>query len=226
MLIEDLSIAVSSVVLNSIAAFINFIPSLVGGLIILIIGLIVSAIAYRVIFGILKVVQLEKFLAKYGIVSVEGHDVEWGEILAELARWAIIIIFLVPTLSAWKLDAVNTVLNRVILYIPNVIVAVILAMVGLVIARLGYRIAHGASHNLGKGMAHTLGLVAQWSVMIFVSFLVLHQLGVAQEMLRILFGGIVAMLALAGGLAFGFGGQNTAKEITEAIWSKFKNKEH
>lgn len=222
MVIEDLSVAVSTVVLNSLAAFVNFIPSLVGGLIVLIVGLVVSAVVYRAVFGLLKVVQLEKFLAKYGIVEIEGRDVEWSEILAELARWTIIIIFLVPTLGAWKLDAVNTVLNRVILYIPNVIVAVILAMVGLVIARLGYRIAHGASHNLGKGLSHTIGLVAQWSIMVFVGFLVLHQLGVAQEMLRILFGGIVAMIAIAGGLAFGLGGQGTAKQILEMVWEKFR----
>lgn len=222
MVFEDLSTAVSSVVLNSLAAFVNFIPSLVGGLIVLIIGLVISAVIYRVIFGLLKVVQLEKLLARYGIVEIEGRDVEWSEILAELARWTVVIIFLVPTLSAWKLGAVNTVLNRVILYIPNVIVAVILAMVGLVIARLGYRIAHGASQNMGKSLSHTIGLVAQWSIMIFVVFLVLHQLGVAQEMLRILFGGIVAMIAIAGGLAFGLGGQGTAKQILEIIWEKFR----
>lgn len=222
MIVEDLSVSVSTVVLNSLAAFVNFIPNLVGGLIVLILGLIVSAVVYRVIFGLLKVIQLEKFLARYGIVEIEGRDVEWSEVLAELARWTVIIIFLVPTLSAWKLDAVNTVLNRVILYIPNVIVAVILAMVGLVIARLGYRLAHGAAHNMGKGMAHTIGLVAQWSIMVFVAFLVLHQLGVAQEMLRILFAGIVAMIAIAGGLAFGFGGQGTAKQIVEMVWEKFK----
>jgi hypothetical protein len=222
MIVEELSTAVSSVILNSAAAFVNFIPNLVGGLIILIIGLIVAAVVYRAVFGILKTVQLEKLLARYGIVEIEGRDVEWSEILSELARFSIIIIFLVPTLQAWKLDAVNTVLNRVILYIPNVIVAVILAMVGLVIAKLGYRIAHGASRNMGKNLAHTVGLVAQWSIMIFVSFLVLHQLGVAQEMLRILFAGIVAMFAVAGGLAFGLGGQNTAKQILDMVWEKFR----
>lgn len=219
---EDLSTAVSTIVLNSVATFINFIPNLVGGLLILIIGLVVAAVVYRVIFGLLKTVQLEKILARYGIVEIEGRDVEWSEILAELARFSVIIIFLVPTFSAWKLGAVNTVLNRVLLYIPNVIVAVILAMIGLVIAKLGYRIAHGTSQNLGKNMSHTIGLVAQWSILIFVTFLVLHQLGVAQEMLRILFGGIVAMIAIAGGLAFGLGGQHTAREILAMIWEKFK----
>ena len=221
---EDLTIAVSSVVLNSLVSFINFIPSLIGGLIILIIGLVLAAVAYRVIFGLLKMIQLEKFLARYGVTQIEGKDVEWSEILAEITRWAIVIIFLIPALQAWRLEAVNTVLNRVILYIPNVIVAVILATVGLAIAKLAYKIAFSASKSLDRHLAHTVALVAQWSITIFIGFLVLHQLGVAQELLRILFAGLVAMVALAGGLAFGFGGQHTAKEILESVVKKFENK--
>ena len=95
-------------------------------------------------------------------------------------------------------------------------------LVGMVFARLGYKIASSMSKNLGKQLAHTVGLIAQWSIVIFVGFLVLHQLGVAQELLRILFGGIVAMLTIAGGLAFGLGGKETAKEILESIAKKFR----
>ena len=222
MSIEDLSIAVSSVVLNAIADFVSFIPSLVGGLIVLLIGLVLGAIVYRVVMGGLKAVQMEKFLARYGIVKVEGHEIEWPEILAEIARWSIIVIFLIPTFQAWRLDAVNTVLNRVVLYIPNVIVAVVLAIIGLVFAKLAYKIAFGASRTLGRNLSHTVGLVAQYAITIFVGFLVLHQLGVAQELLRILFAGMVAMVALAGGLAFGFGGQETAKGILNSVLERFK----
>jgi len=218
---EDLSIEVLSAVLNSLAAFINFIPSLVGGLIVLVIGLVIAAVVYRVIVTALRTAQIEKYLAKYGITKVDGHDVEWSQILAELARWSIIIIFLIPTLEAWRLGAVNNVLNRVILYIPNVIVAVILALVGLVFAKLGYRVTYSASRSLGKDLAHTVALVAQWSLTVFVAFLVLHQLGVAQELLRILFGGMVAMVAIAGGIAFGLGGQETARKVLQSAWDKF-----
>jgi hypothetical protein len=220
--VEDLSTAVSSVVLNALSTFVNFIPSLVGGLIILTIGLVVAAVVSRLVVGILKAVQLEKLLTKYGIVKLEGKEIEWSDILAELARWSIIIVFLIPTLSAWRLGAVNTVINRVLLYIPNVIVAVVLAIIGMVIAKLAYRITYSASHSLGRDTAHTVALVAQWSLIIFVGFLVLHQLGVAQELLRILFAGIVAMLAIAGGLAFGLGGQGTAKTLLESLLERFK----
>lgn len=221
MSVEDLSSSVSSAVLSSLASFINFVPAIIGGLIILTIGLIIAAVVYRVIIAFLKAVQLEKYLAKYGITKIEGKDIEWSEILAEIARWSIIIVFLVPTFSAWRLDAVNTVINRLVLYIPNVIVAVILAIVGLVFAKLAHKIAYTTSRSLGRNLAHTVAMVAQWSLTIFVGFLVLHQLGVAQELLRILFGGLVAMVAVAGGLAFGLGGQETAKKVLETVWNKF-----
>ena len=127
MSVEDLSIAVTSVVINAIADFVNFVPALVGGLIVLVIGLILGAVAYRLVMGVLKAVQLEKFLAKYGITQVEGHEIEWSEILSEITRWSIIVVFLIPTFQAWRLESVNVVLNRVVLYVPNVIVAVVTA---------------------------------------------------------------------------------------------------
>lgn len=222
MSIEDLSTTISSAVIGAFAAFIGFLPQLVGGLIVLAIGLVLGAVTYRVIVGLLKAVRFEKFLAKYGISQIEGREVGWSEILAELGRWLVIIVFLIPALQTWQLDAVNSILSRLILYIPNVIVAVVLAMVGLVFAKLAYKIAYSSSRSLGRDLAHSVALVARWSILIFVGFLVLHQLGVAQELLRILFAGVVAMLALAGGLAFGLGGQGVARSLLDSVWEKFK----
>ena len=224
MSIEDLGTGVSSVVLGTFANFIAYLPSFVGGLIVLVLGLVIAAVAYRVVMGVLKAIQFEKFLARYGVTTIEGRNIEWTEILAELVRWTIIIVFLIPTLQTWKLDAVNSVLSRVLLYIPNVIVAVVLAIVGLVFAKLAYQIAYNTSRSLGKDSAHTVGLVARWSILIFVAFLVLHQLGVAQQLLQILFGGVVAMFAIAGGLAFGLGGQGVARTLLDSVWDKFKGK--
>src|SRR3989344_1393874 len=160
MSVENLSTTVATVVLGSLYNLLNFIPALIGGLIILTVGLILAAVAYRVVAGVLKAAQIEKFLAKYGVTKIEGRDIEWSEILAELTRWSIIIVFLIPTLQAWRLEAVNVVLNRVILYIPNVIVAVVLAIVGLAIAKIAYRVSFGAGRSLGTHFAHTVALVA------------------------------------------------------------------
>ncbi|MBI3341645.1 hypothetical protein HY024_00820, partial [Candidatus Curtissbacteria bacterium] len=116
MSIEDLSTTVTAAVVGAFADFVSFLPQLIGGLIILAIGLVIGAIFYRVIIGVLKALRFENFLNRYGISKIEGHEVGWSEILAELARWMVIIVFLVPALQTWQLDAVNTVLSRVILY--------------------------------------------------------------------------------------------------------------
>ena len=76
MSIEDLSTSVASVVVSSLATFIAFIPALIGGFIVLAIGLVLGAIVYRAVIGILKAAQVEKFLEKYGIVRVEGKEMQ------------------------------------------------------------------------------------------------------------------------------------------------------
>jgi hypothetical protein len=60
-------------------------------------------------------------------------------------------------------------------------------------------------------------MVGRWAVLIFVFLVVLNQLGIASDLIRILFAGIVAMVALAGGLAFGLGGKEAAKDIIEKL---------
>lgn len=220
--LEDLSTSVTTAVVGSVANLINYLPSFIGGLIVLLVGIIFGAVTYRVILGFLKALQIEKFLARYGVSKIEGHQIQWPEILAELIRWTIIIVFLVPALESWQLGAVNTVLSRVILYIPNVIVAVTLALIGMVFGKIAYRLTYSAGSSLGHNTAHILALVARWSLLVFVAFLVLNQLGVAQDLIRILFAGIVLMLALAGGLAFGLGGQHVAKALLETIVERFK----
>lgn len=222
MTLDDLGTSVSTAVLGTFANFVSYLPSFIGGLIVLAVGLVIAAVVHRVIIGILNAIRFEKFLNRYGISQVEGQNIAWTEILAELARWSIIIVFLIPTLQTWQLDAVNAVLSSVLLYIPNVIAAVVMAIVGLVFAKLAYKVAYNTARSLGRDSAHTVGLVARWSILIFVAFLVLHQLGVAQQLLQILFAGVVAMLALAGGLALGLGGQGVARTFLDSVWEKFK----
>lgn len=222
MSIEELSTSVSTAILGSLANLADYLPGFIGGFIVLLIGIIIGAIAYRVVLGFLRALNIENFLARYGVSKIEGHQISWAEILAELLRWTVIIVFLVPALESWRLNAVNIVLSRLILYIPNVIVAVVLALFGIVFSKIAYRLSYSASSSLGKHSAHVVALVARWSILVFITFLVLHQLGVAQELLRILFAGIVVMLAFAGGLAFGLGGQGVARELLEAVAERFK----
>lgn len=204
---------------SAFLTIVNFVPRFISGLIVLILGLIIASFLKQILLEIFKIIKLENLLKKYGVPeSTDG--LTWSAILAELAKWFVIILFLVPTVDAWGLSRFVEVLNNLLLYLPNVFVGVLLLLVGFVIARLVYNLLLASIHGVSKDMAKTFANVGRWSVMVFVILIVLNQLGIASDLIRILFAGFVAMLALAGGLAFGLGGRDTAKELLE----KLKNK--
>lgn len=222
MTVDEVTTSVTTVVITTLTALSEFIPRLIGGLVVLIIGLVIAAVVDRLVITLLKAIRFETFLKRYGLSQVEGTEVSWSQVLAELARWTIIIVFLIPTMQVWGIGGATGVLNQILLYIPNVVIAVIIALVGLVFAKLAHDTTLSATKSLGKDLAHTTALIARWSIIIFVALVVLNQLGVAADLIKILFTGFVAFLAIAGGLAFGLGGSDTAKEILNSLKEKFK----
>jgi len=222
MTVDEVATSVTTVVVTALSALAEFIPRLVGGLVVLIIGLVIAAIVDRLVIAVLKTIRFENFLKRYGLSEVEGQAVSWSQVLAELARWSVIIVFLIPTLQVWGIGGATAVLNQILLYIPNVVIAVIIALVGLVFARLAHNTTFSATKSLGTDLAHTAALIARWAIIVFVALIVLNQLGVAADLIKILFTGFVAFLALAGGLAFGLGGSDSAKEILNSLKERFR----
>ncbi|MBI2031091.1 MAG: hypothetical protein HYT08_00590 [Candidatus Levybacteria bacterium] len=206
---------------TAVLAIAEFVPKFVLGLIVLLIGIIVASILKQVVTEIFKALKIEAFLKKYGVP--EGKDeFSWGSILSEIVRWFVIIVFLLPTADVWGLPRVDTVLNQVLLYLPNVFVAVIITLVGFVFARLAHDVILASTKGLSPETSRTVASITRWAISIFVILAALNQLGVASDLIRILFTGFVAMLAIAGGIAFGLGGQSSAKDIVEGIRNKLK----
>jgi hypothetical protein len=144
----------------------------------------------------------------------------WPDIVGTLVKWTIFLLFLLPAFDAMGLNRVTQVLNQLLLYLPNVFVAVVVLFIGLGIARLVYNIVFAAATGLGDNSARTLATVARYAIIFFVALVVLNQLGVASNLVQILFTGIIAMLALAGGLAFGIGGQEKARQLLDSLTQK------
>lgn len=199
---------------------IAFLPSFFAGLIILLIGIILGSIVKKLVVGLLDALKVESYLKKYGIT--EGKEISWTGILSEIARWAVIILFLIPTADVWRLPQITTILNSFLLYLPNVFVAAIIGFVGLILARIASDLVAASTKKLSPEASHTMASATRVAVIIFVLLAVLNQLGVAQDLVRILFTGFVAMIALAGGIAFGLGGQDAAKSLLDALRKKAK----
>lgn len=200
-------------------AVVNFIPKFLAGAVILLIGIIVASIIKQIILSVFKALKIEAFLKRYGVPEMK-QEFTWTNILSEIARWFVIIVFLIPTADVWGLPRIITVLNEFLNYLPNVFVSAVIAMVGFVFARLSHDVVLASARGVDDQTANAIASVTRWSINVFVILAVLSQLGVATDLIRILFTGLVAMLAIAGGIAFGLGGQGTAKDVVEGIRKK------
>lgn len=215
---------------NSLLTFLNstllsvaaFLPNFLAGVVILLIGVILGSIAKSVVQSVFKALNVESYLRKYGIPDAR-RDYSWTNILSEIVRWFVIILFLIPAADAWGLRQVTVLLNQFLLYLPNVFVSAIVGLVGFGVARLAYDVVLASTRDLVPEGSQTIASIAKWAILIFVLLAVLNQLGVAQDLIRILFTGFVAMIAIAGGIAFGLGGQETARMILESIYRGLQN---
>lgn len=198
-----------------------FLANFLAGIIILLIGIIVGSIVKRLVVSLFDTLRLESYLHRYGIP--EGKkEYSWANIFSEVARWFVIVMFLIPTADVWNLPQITTVLNAFLLYLPNVFVAAIIGIVGFAFANLASDIVMGSARGISPEVANLMASITRWAITIFVVLAVLTQLGVAADLIRILFTGFVAMVALAGGIAFGLGGQDTARAILESLRRKLK----
>lgn len=218
---QDINDTLLTTLNTSMQAIIAFAPKFVLGLIFLIIGIIIAAFLKQVLAELFRFFKFETYLAKYGVP--ESRDgAQWSTIVAEIARWFVIIAFLIPAADIWGLGRFASVLDGLLSYLPNVFVAVLLLLVGFAVSRLVHDLVQASVHGISKESAKSVALIARYAVLVFVFLVVLNQLGIASDLIRILFSGIVAMLAIAGGLAFGLGGKDAAKDAIEKLRKRVK----
>lgn len=202
--------------------FINYIPDFFGGLLVLLIGFFVAAFLKKILLTLLAFFRVDSLLNRTGLITQKEVRI-WQEVITELVKWTIIILFLIPTLETWGLSQATSVLNQFLFYIPNVLVAVIIGFVGIIISNLASDLVRHSIKSSGATSATTLSAFTKSTIIFFTILVMMNQLGVAQDLIRIFFTGLVAMVAIAGGLAFGLGGKDAAKEILDGIVKKLKS---
>lgn len=212
---------VNTIITDTFQKIISYLPVFTSGFLVALSGFIVAGIMKKIIYTFLRFIRIEILLEKARLI--ERSEVHlWMEILTEVLRWTIIILFLIPAFEIWGLTRASSVLNQFLFYLPNVLVAVLIAFFGLVVSNLSAQFILSSVKTLGTQTAKTFSVVVKWLVLFLSMLIVLNQLGVAQDLIKIFFTGIVAMFALAGGLAFGLGGKDVAKELLDELRKKIK----
>lgn len=212
---------INTILFDFFKNFGNYMPNLFGGLLILVVGLLIGSIVKQLILTVVTFSKIDLLLHKTKLIKKEEVNV-WTEVLSEILKWMLIIVFLVPALEVWGLSRATSVVNQILFYLPNVVVAVVIAFVGILASNLTSDLIRHSVKTMGSTASNSLAVFTRGMIMFFTVLVILNQLGVAQDLIRILFTGIVAMLSLAGGLAFGLGGKELAKELLEELKNKLK----
>lgn len=205
-----------SSLLNVWNGVISFIPSLIGALIVLIIGLIVAAGLGSIVERIIAAIKIDAFLKRLGLEEYFGRaglKINAGKFFGALVYWFFIIVFVLAAADAIGLSGLAQFLKDVVAYIPQIVVAVLVLLVSVVIAN-ALRAAVKASVTGAKlHAANFLSNITWWAAVIFGFVTALIQLGIAPMLLNTIITGLVAMIALAGGIAFGLGGKDYASHL-------------
>lgn len=219
--------SVITAIANALYGFLSVIPNILGALVVFVIGWIIAGVLKNAVIKLFDIIQLEPFAEKVGISSAlkkVGAKMGPNELIGELVKWGTVLVFLSPAVEILGLTQVTTLINEVLTYIPNVLVAVLIVFFGFIFADLTAQFVRGTAAALGSGTASALSVVTKYAIGIFAVLAALNQMGIAQGLIATLFTGFVAMFAIAGGLAFGLGGKDTAAEILDNLKRSLQEK--
>ena len=206
---------------------VSFIPNLIVALIIFVVGWAIGSLLGQVVNQIIKSLKIDNLLRSAKVDEVlkrAGFNLDSGRFVGDLVEWFVIIVFLVASLDVLGLTQVTAFLNQVVLlYLPQVIVAVLILLVAVVIASAMQRVVVGAAMAAGVKSANFLGSVTKWAIWIFAVLMALFQLGIAAPFVQTLFTGFIVALSLAFGLSFGLGGQQAAAGFIEKVREEIKS---
>ena len=204
----------------------NYLPRLAFAMLVLIIGLIAASFLGKVVTRIVKKLKVDKILTTIGLsAKLKEFNIRLtiSGLLGWVVKWFIVVAVLLTISGMLELTTVSVFLTEVLLYVPNVVVAIVILTIGLMVGSfiselVGKSIA--TSDFVSPASAKTLRAVTKWVIVLFAVMTALTQLNIGTQLIQILFTGIIMMLALAGGIAFGLGGKEHARDILNSALSK------
>ncbi len=207
--------------------FVMFLPTLIGAIVIFFVGLIVAAGLGKIVEKLVNALRLNRLLEQLGLSKVlERADLRLnsGRFVGLLVQWFFVIVTLLAISDILSLNAFSDFLTQVLLYVPNVVIAVLIMLAGVVVASFGAKLIRASVLAARLHSAHFLGALTKWAVLVFAFLAALSQLGIAGALVNTLIMGFVAMLAIAGGLAFGLGGKDVAAAWLEKLREEASNR--
>ena len=150
-----------------------------------------------------------------GVYGGGAQSLSVSRIAGAVVKWLIFLVFLIAATNFLGWPLLTDLLNQIILFIPNLIVAALI----LILAPIGGRLLRTAieegTARAGVSSGRLVGRIAEIAVILFGVVIAVNQIGIASGLVNILFTGMVVALAIAFGLAFGLGGREVAGQVLQ-----------
>ena len=218
-MILDWTSALQSALNTLLSKLSVILPDLIGAILILIVGSILAMLLGSLVGSGTKKLKLDTALEKtllYPVSQNLGIKINVSKLLGELVKWFVLIIVFIAAADVAKMPQVTDFFNEVLLYLPNVFVAVFILVVGSLLAAF---VANLITTSLKDDLGYLSG-IAKFAIYTFAILAAMNQLQISRPLVEILFTGIVATAVLA----FGLGGKDTAGDIVRKIYDDFQNR--
>ncbi len=193
----------------------GFVPRLIAALVVFLVGWLVAVLLGKLAYHVVRVLHVDSALTKVGFRRAwerSGFHLDTPKLFYELIKWFFIVVFLMAATNILGLGQVTVFLQSVVLYIPSVILAAIILLIGILVAKFLEGIVQGSVRAAGLASGNFLGALTKWAVFVFALLIALDKLQVAGDIIKIAVTGLIAAIALGLGLSFGLGGARHAEE--------------
>jgi hypothetical protein len=200
-----------------------YLPRALAAVLFLLAGWLIAKLLRRGVVRFFKMIRLDALAEKSGI---EGFLIQGGvkytmvTILANIIYWFVMLTVTLAVLNSLGLDAAAQLFNKFVLYIPNVVVALLLLVFGSLFARFIRGVSYAYMENIGLEGSEILSVIAQWAILLFAVSAALEQLAIGGQVLVSAFQISFGALCLAIAIAFGLGGKDWAARILDRMWKK------
>ena len=220
--IRDTGDALRASLAGALNTFLSVIPRIIGFAVVLIVGWIVASLLGRGVEALLHAVRFNDLARRSGFadfVQKMGIRDDSAGVIASIVKWFVRLITLVVAFDTLGLPAVSGVLQQLLLWLPNLVVALVVLVIGGLAANALSQLVRGATAEAGfsnPDMVATVARVAVWGFTIVVA---VNQLGIATTLINTLLVGVIGAFTIAFGLAFGLGGRDRAAQLLDS-WGR------
>ena len=193
-----------------------FLPRFIAAIVVFLVGWLIAELLGKLAYHVVKILHVDNALGRVGFRQAwerSGFKLNTPMLFYELVKWFFVAVFLMAATNILGLGQVSEFLRTVVFYLPNVIVAMVILLIGILVAKFLEGLVKASVKAAGLMSANFLGALTKWAVFTFSLLIALAQLKVADDIIKIVITGLIAAGALAMGLAFGLGGVKHAEQM-------------